>query len=54
MLTYGDVWRQSMNRWDVPVAKRLTTLAFTYDHHLFTVFCVVALMTAPFLYGTCV
>ena len=35
----------------MPLAKRLQTLAFAYDHHLFTVFCVVALMTAPFLYG---
>jgi len=47
----GYLMVQSCNRWDVPLAKRLQTLAFAYDHHLLTVFVVVALMSAPFLYG---
>lgn len=48
----GYLMVQTANRWDVPLSKRLSTLAFAYDHHLLTVFVVVALMSAPFLYGS--
>jgi len=47
----GYLMVQACNRWDVPIMTRLSTLTFAYDHHLFTVFSMVALMSAPFLYG---
>ena len=48
----GYLLVQSVSKSDVPLLKRLGLIATAYDHHMLVVVMCLALMSAPWLYGS--
>ena len=48
----GYLLVQSVSKSDVPLLKRIGLIATAYDHHMLVVVMCLALMSAPWLYGS--